>query len=65
VFHTGDVSNVATLVVDAAWLPQAVTPVDAVVSESTYGDTLLPSRKEQVRTFVSAIGETLRGRAGC
>lgn len=61
VFHTGDVSNVATPVVDAAWLPAAVTPVDAVVSESTYGDTLLPSRKEQVRTFVSAIGETLRG----
>lgn len=61
VFHTGDVSNVATPVVDAAWLPAAVTPVDAVVSESTYGDTLLPARKEQVRTFVTAIGETLRG----
>ncbi|MFD2610794.1 MBL fold metallo-hydrolase, partial [Deinococcus taklimakanensis] len=61
VFHTGDVSNVATPVVDAAWLPSAVTPVDAVVSESTYGDTLLPARKEQVRTFVAAIAETLRG----
>ena len=63
VLHTGDVSTVATPVVDAAWLPppNAVPEVDAVVSESTYGDTLLPSRKEQVRTFVSAIGETLRG----
>ena len=61
VFHTGDVSNVDTPVVNAAWLPEQVTPVDAVVSESTYGDTLLPSRKEQVRTFVGAIGETLRG----
>ncbi|MFC6667973.1 MBL fold metallo-hydrolase [Deinococcus radiopugnans] len=61
VFHTGDVSNISTPVVDAAWLPAAVTPVDAVVSESTYGDTLLPSRKEQVRAFVTAIGETLRG----
>lgn len=61
VFHTGDVSNVATPVVDAAWMPAAVTPVDAVVSESTYGDTLLPARKEQVRTFVAAIAETLRG----
>ncbi|WP_295818083.1 MBL fold metallo-hydrolase [uncultured Deinococcus sp.] len=61
VFHTGDVSNVDTPVVNAAWLPAQVTAVDAVVSESTYGDTLLPSRKEQVRTFVSAIGETLRG----
>lgn len=61
VFHTGDVSNVETPVVTAAWLPVQVTPVDAVVSESTYGDTLLPSRKEQVRTFVQAIGETLKG----
>jgi Cft2 family RNA processing exonuclease len=60
VFHTGDVSNVDTPVVNAAWLPAQVTPVDAVVSESTYGDTLLPARKEQVRTFVAAIGETLR-----
>ena len=57
VFHTGDVSNVDTPVVE----PTAVTAVDAVVSESTYGDTLLPSRKEQVRTFITAIGETLRG----
>ncbi|WP_235514426.1 MBL fold metallo-hydrolase, partial [Deinococcus sp. Leaf326] len=61
VFHTGDVSNVDTPVVNAAWLPEQITLVDAVVSESTYGDTLLPSRKEQVRTFVAAIGETLRG----
>lgn len=60
VLHTGDVSNVDTPVVNAAWLPAQVTAVDAVVSESTYGDTLLPSRKEQVRTFVQAIGETLR-----
>jgi uncharacterized protein len=61
VFHTGDVSNVATPVVDPAYMPKEIIPTDAVVSESTYGDTLLPSRKEQVRTFVSAIGETLRG----
>ncbi|GGR34596.1 MBL fold metallo-hydrolase [Deinococcus ruber] len=61
VFHTGDVSNVSTPVVDAAWLPAAVTPVDAVVSESTYGNTLLPSRKEQVRTFITAIRDTLQG----
>lgn len=60
VFHSGDVSNVETPVVTAAWLPSQVTAVDAVVSESTYGDTLLPARKEQVRTFVQAIGETLR-----
>ncbi len=61
VFHTGDVSNVATPVVDPAYRPKEIIQTDAVVSESTYGDTLLPSRKEQVRTFVTAIGETLRG----
>jgi Cft2 family RNA processing exonuclease len=61
VFHTGDVSNVATPVVDPAYMPKEILQTDAVVSESTYGDTLLPSRKEQVRTFVTAIGETLRG----
>jgi len=63
VLHTGDYSNVATPVVDAGWLPHpgTVQPVDAVVSESTYGDTLLPSRKEQVQTFIGAIGQTLRG----
>ncbi|WP_353543705.1 MBL fold metallo-hydrolase [Deinococcus xinjiangensis] len=60
IFHTGDVSNVETPVVTAAWLPKVVQQVDAVVSESTYGDTLLPARKEQVRTFVQAIGETLK-----
>ena len=61
VFHTGDVSNVATPVVDPAYMPKEIVPTDAVISESTYGDTLLPSRKEQVRTFVTAIGDTLRG----
>lgn len=60
VFHTGDVSNVETPVVSAAWLPSQVTPVDAVVSESTYGNTLLPSRKEQVCIFLQAIGETVQ-----
>ena len=62
VFHTGDVSNVATPVVDPMWLPHpdTVGEVDAVVSEATYGDTLLPSRKEQVSTFMKAIGETVR-----
>jgi len=61
VFHTGDVSNIATPVVNAAHMPADPIPVSAVVSESTYGDTSLPSRKEQVRAFVTAIGETVRG----
>ena len=59
VFHTADVNNVATHVTPPAWMPSEVTPVDAVVSESTYGDTLLPARKEQVRAFVAATAETL------
>ncbi|GHG08609.1 hypothetical protein GCM10017783_21450 [Deinococcus piscis] len=59
VFHTADINNVGTHVTPPAWLPTEVTPVDAVVSESTYGDTLLPARKEQVRRFVAAAGETL------
>lgn len=60
VFHTADVNNVATHVTPPAWMPAEVTPVDAVVSESTYGDTLLPARKEQVRSFVAATAETLQ-----
>lgn len=61
VFHTGDFSNVATPTTEPAFMPAEEQPVTAVVSESTYGDTLLPSRKEQVRAFVTAIQETLRG----
>ncbi len=60
VFHTGDVSNIATPVVGAAYMPTKPIEVSAVISESTYGDTLLPARKEQVSTFVKAIGQTLR-----
>lgn len=59
VLHTADVNNVATHVTPPAWMPAEVTPVDAVVSESTYGDTLLPARKEQVRSFVAATAQTL------
>lgn len=59
VFHTADINNVGTHVTPPAWLPINVMPVDAVVSESTYGDTLLPARKEQVRRFVAAAAETL------
>ncbi|MFC3862547.1 MBL fold metallo-hydrolase [Deinococcus antarcticus] len=59
IFHTADVNNVATHVTPPAWMPGEVTPVDAVVSESTYGDTLLPARKEQVRSFVAATAQTL------
>lgn len=61
VFHTGDFSNVATVTTNAAYLPPTPLQQHVVVSESTYGDTNLPGRKEQVRKFVTGIGETLRG----
>lgn len=60
VFHTGDVGNVDTPVVTAAYLPKEVHPVDAVVTESMYGDTLLPSRKGQIRVLVEKIAAAVR-----
>ena len=60
-FHTGDFSNIATLTTEAAYAPPEPVPVDAVVSESTYGDTNLPGRKEQIRTFIDALRATLEG----
>ncbi|ADY27559.1 beta-lactamase domain protein (plasmid) [Deinococcus proteolyticus MRP] len=62
VFHTGDVSNVSTPVVDAAWMPPRKThAVDAVVSEATYGDTLLPARKIQVQAFMHGVAQVVEG----
>ncbi|GGJ47952.1 MBL fold metallo-hydrolase [Deinococcus roseus] len=61
IFHTGDFSNVATVTTNAAYRPPQPIQQHVVVSESTYGDTNLPGRKEQVRNFVGGINETLRG----
>jgi Cft2 family RNA processing exonuclease len=55
VFHTGDFSNIATLTADKAYQPAEPVEVDAVVSEATYGDTNLPSRKEQIRQLIEAL----------
>lgn len=60
VFHTGDVSNAKTLTVEAAHRPSSPTPVDAVVTESTYGDVMLPSRKEQVRLLAETVGDVIQ-----
>lgn len=60
IFHTGDVSNAKTLTVEAAYRTPSPTPVDAVVTESTYGDVMLPSRKEQVRLLAEAVGEVIQ-----
>lgn len=61
VFHTGDFSNIAGLTTPAAYQPSTPVPVDAVVSESTYGDTPLPSRKQQVQQFIEAIRGVFEG----
>ncbi|MDZ7703619.1 MAG: MBL fold metallo-hydrolase [Trueperaceae bacterium] len=63
VFHTGDFSNIATLTTESAYLPPQPIPVDAVVSEATYGDTQLPGRKDQISGFIEAIGQVV-GRGG-
>lgn len=60
-FHTGDFSNIAGLTTPAAYQPPAPVSVDAVVSEATYGDTPLPSRKQQVQQFVEAIRTVIDG----
>ena len=58
-YHSGDFSNIAGSTTPPAYKPPLPLPVDAVVSESTYGDTNLPSRKEQIRAFVAGLRGTL------
>jgi uncharacterized protein len=59
VMHAGDINNVATLAAGGCQLPSSPIPVDALIVESTYGDTLLPSRKNQVKTFVDHVRTVL------
>ena len=59
VYHSGDFSNIAGSTTPPAYKPPSPLAVDAVVSESTYGDTNLPSRKEQIRAFVAGLRGTL------
>lgn len=59
VFHSADVNNVATLAAGGAYLPEVPIPVDALILESTYGDTILPSRKNQVRALIESVREVL------
>ncbi len=55
IFHTGDFSNITTLTTEEAYRPPTPIPVDAVISEATYGDTILPGRKEQIRELIEAV----------
>jgi|GEM_PF-837302 len=61
VYHSGDFSNIAGSTTPPAYKPPTPLAVDAVISESTYGDTNLPSRKEQIRAFVAGLRSTLEG----
>jgi Cft2 family RNA processing exonuclease len=60
ILHTGDISNTKTLTVEGAYKLSESNPVDAVITESTYGDVMLPSRKEQVRLLADAAGEVIQ-----
>lgn len=60
-FHTADFSNVSGYTTDAAFVPPRPIEQDVVVMEATYGDQMLPSRKEQVARFTRAVGSVLSG----
>lgn len=61
VLHCGDISNVATSVTEPAWRPdQPMNDLDAMILESTYGDTVLPTRRKQVRALIRAVGQVVR-----
>lgn len=70
VLHTGDISNATTAITEAAYrpgtaevLPGGTSGLDAIIIESTYGDTTLPSRKAQIQTLIASIREVV-GRGG-
>ena len=60
VWHTADFNTVATPTTDAAYLPPVPEEVDVVVTETTYGNLELPSRKKQNGDFIAQVGKVLR-----
>ena len=63
VWHTADFNTVATPTTDAAYMPPVAEAVDVVVSETTYGNLELPSRKKQNGDFVAQVKKVL-GKGG-
>ena len=63
VWHTADFNTVATPTTDAAYLPPVPEAVDVVVTETTYGNLELPSRKKQNGDFIAQVKKVL-GRGG-
>ena len=59
VWHTADFNTVATPTTDAAYLPPVPEEVDVVVSETTYGNLELPSRKKQNGDFIAQVKKVL------
>ena len=59
VWHTADFNTVATPTTDAAYLPPVPEPVDVVVTETTYGNLELPSRKKQNGDFIGQVKRVL------
>ena len=59
VWHTADFNTVATPTTDAAYLPPVLEEVDVVVTETTYGNLELPSRKKQNGDFIAQVGKVL------
>ena len=59
VWHTADFNTVATPTTDAAYLPSVPEEVDVVVTETTYGNLELPSRKKQNGDFIAQVKKVL------
>ncbi len=59
VWHTADFNTVVTPTTDAAYLPPVPVEVDVVVSETTYGNLELPSRKKQNGDFIAQVKKVL------
>lgn len=61
VWHTADFNTVATPTTDAAFIPPVPEPVDAVVTETTYGTLELPNRKRQNADFLGQVRKVIQG----
>ena len=59
-WHTADFNTVATPTTDAAYIPPVPEPVDAVVTETTYGTLELPNRKKQNADFLGQVKKVVQ-----
>ena len=59
VVHAGDVNTVTTAITPPAYLPADPGPIDALILESTYGDTHLPTRAAQTSALITQVDQVL------